>query len=58
MQHSLEQSMSDDGWSAWVATADTFLPEAYIVRNWERVAPTFEPGLQRFIDDRQRAPVS
>lgn len=55
MQHSLERSMSDDDWSAWVATADVFLPKAYIVRYWQRVAPTFEPGFQRFIAERQRA---
>jgi hypothetical protein len=58
MQHSLEGSMSDDDWSAWVATADAFLPKVYIVRYWQRVAPTFEPGFQRFIDERQRALVN
>ena len=54
MQHSLERSMTDDDWSAWVATADVFLPKVYIVRYWQRVAPTFEPGFQRFIAERQR----
>jgi hypothetical protein len=55
MQHSLERSMTDDDWSAWVATADVFLPKPYIVRYWERVAPTFEPGFQRFVNERLRA---
>jgi hypothetical protein len=35
--------------------ADAFLPKVYIVRYWQRVAPTFEPG---FIDERQRALVN
>jgi len=55
MQHSLEHSMTDEDWTAWVATADAFLPRAYVVRYWQRVAPTFEPGFQRFINERQRA---
>ncbi|HEY1294463.1 MAG TPA: hypothetical protein VGJ60_15405 [Chloroflexota bacterium] len=55
MQHHLEHSMSDDDWSAWVATADAFLPKVYVVHYWQRVAPTFEPGFQRFINERQRA---
>jgi hypothetical protein len=54
MQYRIERSMSDDDWSAWVATADTFLPKPYIVRYWRRVAPTFEPGFQRFVDERLR----
>ena len=58
MQHSLEHSMSDEDWAAWVATTDAFLPKVYIVRYWQRVAPTFEPGFQRFINERQRALVS
>jgi hypothetical protein len=55
MQHAFEHSMSEDDWSAWVATADVFLPRPFITRYWQRVAPTFEPGFQRFIDERLRA---
>ena len=54
MQHSIERSMSDEDWSAWVATADAFLPRAFIARYWQRVAPTFEPGFQRFVNERLR----
>jgi hypothetical protein len=55
LQHSLEHSMSDEDWSAWVATADAFLPRVYIVRYWQRVSRTFEPGFQHFVDERLRA---
>jgi hypothetical protein len=55
MQYRLERSMSADDWSAWEATADAFLPKHFIVRYWKRVARTFEPGFQRFIDERIRA---
>jgi hypothetical protein len=51
LQYRLERSMSADDWSAWVATADVFLPKAYVSRYWRRVAPTFEPGFQRFVDE-------
>jgi hypothetical protein len=51
MQHALEQSMSDDDWSAWEATAQIFLPKPYVVRYWRRVARTFEPGFQRFVNE-------
>lgn len=52
MQYTFEHSMSPDDWSAWVATADTFLPKPYIVRYWRRVSPTFEPAFRRFVDQR------
>jgi hypothetical protein len=55
MQYRIERSMSAEDWSAWVATADTFLPKRFIVRYWQRVAPTFEPGFQRFVNERVRA---
>ena len=55
MQYRIERSMSAEDWSAWVATADTFLPRPFIVRYWQRVARTFEPGFQRFVDERIRA---
>jgi hypothetical protein len=57
MQYRLERSMSADDWSAWQATADLFLPKPYIVRYWKRVSQTFEPGFQRFVDERIRAAV-
>jgi hypothetical protein len=55
MQHTLERSMSDEDWSAWVATADVFLPKPYVARYWRRVARTFEPSFQRFVNERNRA---
>jgi hypothetical protein len=58
LQHNLEHSMTEDDWSAWVATADAFLTKVFIVRYWQRVAPTFEPGFQRFISERQRSLVN
>jgi hypothetical protein len=52
MQYRLERSMSAEDWGAWVATADTFLSKAYIQQYWQRVSPTFEPGFQRFVNER------
>lgn len=52
MQYQLERSMTAEDWSAWVATADTFLPRPFVVRYWQRVARTFEPGFQRFVNER------
>ena len=50
-QHAIEKSMSEEDWSAWVATAEVFLPRQYVVRYWERVARTFEPAFQRFVNE-------
>jgi hypothetical protein len=55
MQYRIEHSMDADDWSAWVATADTFLTKAYIVRYWEVVCHTFEPKFQRFVRERMDA---
>ena len=55
VQYRLERSMTAEDWSAWEATADTFLPRPYIRRYWQRVARTFEPGFQRFVAERIRA---
>jgi len=55
MQYRTERSMSPEDWGAWVATADTFLPRPYIVRYWRRVARTFEPNFQRFVNERLEA---
>ena len=51
IQHSIEHSMSENDWSAWVATAEVFLPRSFVARYWRRVHPTFEPGFQRFVDE-------
>ena len=55
MQYQLERSMTPEDWSAWEATADTFLPKHYVLRYWSRVSRTFEPGFQRFVNERIRA---
>jgi hypothetical protein len=55
MQYRLERTMSAEDWSAWIATADTFLPKPFIVRYWQRVAQTFEPNFQAFVNERLRA---
>jgi hypothetical protein len=52
MQYRIEKSMSAEDWSAWEATADAFLPKHYVAHYWQRVAQTFEPGFQRFVNDR------
>jgi hypothetical protein len=51
IQHAIEHSMSDEDWSAWVATAEVFLPRYYVMRYWERAARTFEPAFQRFVNE-------
>ncbi len=55
MQYRVEHSMSEEDWTAWVATADVFLTRPFIRRYWQRVAPTFELNFQRFVNDRMRA---
>jgi hypothetical protein len=55
VQYRLERSMTADDWGAWVATADTFLAKVYIQSYWRRVAPTFEPGFRRFVNERMEA---
>ena len=50
-QHSIERSMPDEDWSAWVATADAFLRRRYVMLYWERAAPAFEPAFQRFVNE-------
>ena len=55
MQYELERSMTDEDWTAWVATADAFLPRPFVARYWQRVSATFEPGFQRFVNERIRA---
>lgn len=57
MQYRLEKSMSAEDWGAWQATADNFLPKHYVARYWQRIASTFEPGFQRFVEERIRAAV-
>jgi hypothetical protein len=55
MQYRIERSMSAADWSAWEATADLFLPKHFIVRYWQRASQTFEPGFQRFVNERLSA---
>ena len=54
VQHAIDRTMADDDWTAWEATADIFLPRYFVVRYWQRVARTFEPSFQRFINERIR----
>jgi hypothetical protein len=51
-QWAVERSMPEDDWSAWAATADTFLVRPYFSGYWERVHATYEPSFQRFVDNR------
>jgi hypothetical protein len=55
LQYRMERSMTADDWGAWVATADTFLTKVFIQRYWQRVAPTYEPGFQQFVNERLAA---
>jgi hypothetical protein len=52
MQFRLDRTMTADDWSAWEATADSFLPKPYVQRYWQRVANAFEPSFQRFVNAR------
>jgi hypothetical protein len=52
MQYRIERTMTAEDWSAWVATADMFLPKHFIVLYWQRVSRTFEPGFQQFVNER------
>jgi hypothetical protein len=54
MQYRLERTMTADDWSAWEATADAMLPRHFIVRYWQRVQQTFEPGFRDYVNERIR----
>jgi hypothetical protein len=54
-QYALEHSMPEDDWSAWAATADTFLKRRFIAGYWRRTSHTYEPSFRRFIDERMRS---
>ena len=56
MQFRLDRTMTADDWSAWEATADSFLPKPYVARYWQRAARAFEPSFQRFVNSRINAP--
>jgi hypothetical protein len=56
LQHTLEHSMSADDWSAWQATADTFLSRKYVAGYWSRSQHTFEPSFRRFVAGRLETP--
>jgi hypothetical protein len=56
MQFRLDRTMTADDWSAWEATADSFLPKPYVTRYWQRAARAFEPSFQRFVNSRINAP--
>jgi hypothetical protein len=53
-QYRIDGSMDAQDWTAWVATADVFLPKPYIVRYWRRVSQTYEPSFRGFVDERLR----
>lgn len=51
-QYAVDRTMPSDDWTAWAATADTFLTRPYIAGYWQRVHHTYEPSFQRFVDAR------
>jgi len=60
-QYTMDRTMAEDDWRAWVATADVILCRNYISRFWQRVQNTYEPSFQRFVNTRlqdasQRSP--
>ena len=52
MQFALERTMTADDWSAWEATADSFLPRRYVRGYWQRIQNTYEPSFRRYVNDR------
>jgi hypothetical protein len=54
-QFTIERSMPHEDWSAWQATADSFLHNRYIVGYWRRTKDAFEPSFRRFVDGRLAA---
>jgi len=55
-QYALEHSMPAEDWSAWAATAETFLGRPYFAGYWQRVQHTYEPSFQRFVNGRLPQP--
>jgi hypothetical protein len=58
LQHTLENSMTADDWSAWQATADTFLQRTFVARYWARAQGTYEPSFRRYVDTRLKIAIS
>lgn len=52
LQYTFEKSMTREDWSAWQATADTFITRPYVVAYWQRVQRTYEPSFMRFVAER------
>lgn len=52
LQFTFERSMTSEDWSAWQATADTFIGRPYVVAYWQRVQRTYEPSFRKFVNNR------
>ena len=54
-QYALEHTMTEDDWSAWRATAETFITRRYFVGYWQNVQRTYEPSFRRFVNEQLQA---
>lgn len=50
-QYALEHTMTEDDWSAWQATAETFIPRRFVRGYWQMVQRTYEPSFRRFVNE-------
>lgn len=50
-QYALEHTMTEDDWSAWRATAETFMPRRFVMGYWQNVQHTYEPSFRRFVNE-------
>ena len=55
-QYAVDGSMPAEDWTAWAATAETFLGRPYFAGYWQRVQHTYEPSFQRFVNGRLPPP--
>ena len=50
-QFALEHTMTADDWTAWRATAETFMPRRFVIGYWQNVQHTYEPSFRRFVNE-------
>ena len=51
-QYTIEGSMTEEDWRAWLATLDTIMQRRYLVGYWQRVRDTYGASFRRFVDQR------
>jgi hypothetical protein len=51
-QYTIERSMPEEDWQAWVATVDQFLSRPYMASHWRHVSHLYGESFRQFVDSR------